>query len=256
MQVADDRPRFIDLLHKLPWSQSLHSHADLREQIYAASYISHMDVCSQEFTQDSLKKVVAGLIYMLSGRGGGADSVRAVAQFRAAQALSWMCFNPEAPDLIMERGLKTLIAVITSDSLDRNVLVETIALCGWLALSGDDKAFQLGATSEVRHQSESRLSGHGKQIEYRSGRASQLRALKLRGGCGRRRLSPAADLAGPNRRAGLQHPDPSGSGPNPDLLFRACARAPLSARRRRSRPAGPHHQHPRSRARGRADVIA
>jgi hypothetical protein len=152
MQGVDDRPRLNDLLHKLPWSSSLHSHADFKEQIFAATCISHLDVCSQEFTPDCLDKVVTGLLYMLSGRGGGSDLVRAVAQHRAAQGLSWVCLNPEAPNIIMERGLKVLAAVITSDSLDRSVLVETIALCGWLALSGDDNAFRLGEISEVLEQ--------------------------------------------------------------------------------------------------------
>jgi hypothetical protein len=142
-------PRFADLLHKLPWSPNLHSHAELREQIFAATHIGNLDACSPDFTVDALRKVVTGLIYMLSGRGGGSDSVRTLAQQRAAQALSWMCFNPEAPDLILEGGLKVVVSVLTSESLDRNVLIETIALCGWLALSGDDKAFQLGVTNEV-----------------------------------------------------------------------------------------------------------
>jgi hypothetical protein len=150
MESDTSRHRFKDFLQKLPWSPNLHSHADLRDQIFAATQIGNMDACSPDLTVEALRKVVIGLVYMLSGRGGGSDSVRTLAQQKAAQALSWMCFNPEAPDLILEGGLKVLVSVLTSESLDRCVLIETIALCGWLALSGDDKAFQLGATNEVR----------------------------------------------------------------------------------------------------------
>ena len=186
-----------------------------------------MDVCGPEFTDENLSKVVPGLVYMLSGRGGGFESVRSLAQQKAAMALSWICLNPKAPELIMERGLKVLIAVITLDSLDRNVLIETIALCGWLAIAGDDMAFQLGATNEVRTECAEQTTFAAKHAPSITENAAPTPTAPMSRPS--RHPRGAADCACPHRIPQLQHPGAAGELPPSPVLRGAGIAPPLLA---------------------------
>ena len=79
---------------------------------------------------DTLRNVVRGLMYMVSGKTSGSDALRLLAQGRAARALAWLCFLDDIPRIFFEgpaqgnsEYLLTLSRLIV-ETHDRAVLIE------------------------------------------------------------------------------------------------------------------------------------
>jgi hypothetical protein len=79
---------------------------------------------------DLLRKVLRGLLFMLSGKGTSQEPLRRESQRLAARALSWLCWVAEVPGILLEKpadgavgfrsGMRT-IAQCLHESNDRAV---------------------------------------------------------------------------------------------------------------------------------------
>jgi len=142
------------VLLDLPWKR-LHEHGELKQQINGADLISAMDVNTIDTKGETLRNVIRGLMYMISGKGSGNEAMRLQAQARAARALAWLCDLDEVPRIFLEGAaqgnsdnLSTLSRVML-ETHDRSVLLEFVALVGWLANASDEYAQLVGSEIDI-----------------------------------------------------------------------------------------------------------
>ena len=161
------------VLDKLPWRR-LHEHPDIKDQIEAATAITAMDLATTECKGDSLRNVVRGLMYMVSGKTSGSDALRLLAQGRAARALAWLCFLDDIPRIFFEgpaqgnsEYLLTLSRLIV-ETHDRAVLIELLALIGWLANASDDYAQLLGGETDMVRAIADHLAARSSAIQRKA----------------------------------------------------------------------------------------
>ena len=162
------------LLDDLPWSRRLHEHPEPKTQISAATAIASMDLAKVESKGDTLKNLVRGLMYMISGKTSSADYTRQLAQARAARALAWICYLDEVPGIVLEGAqqgnsdhLSTLSRLLV-ETHDRAVLVELIALVGWLANASDDYAQLVGSDTDILRTLAEHLAARAPAIQYKA----------------------------------------------------------------------------------------
>ena len=162
------------LLDDLPWSRRLHEHPEPKAQISAATAIASMDLSkSIDSKGETLKNVVRGLMYMVSGKTSAAEALRMQAQAHGARALAWLCYLDEVPGILLDGAqqgsdyLSTLSRVIM-ETHDRSVLVELIALVGWLANASDDYAQIVGSDTDILRSLAEHLSARSPFIQYKA----------------------------------------------------------------------------------------